>query len=321
MYRVVDLLPLRPAPRRRRVRRAEPIDEHTPRRRSPSRAPTSRRATPCSGSSGSASELRVPGRGAVVRRRRAPDRDRVDAWASRGRRSGSGYSPSRERAARLLEGDPMTEPLARSPATSTPLALRLDALVTGDADAPATAHVASCVDCAAYVERLRREVDAFAAAPRLEPEAFVQAVARRRALEATRRRRARWLGATTSAVLALAACVALFVHVRPPAAPVADAPIEAPSAGPIRFKGGAQVAVVLERHGAQSRETGVLEHRARRPDPRRDRARSRRRRPRPACSPTTARLGGVASSASRLTAGTHFSEGRSPSISESTPAG
>jgi hypothetical protein len=150
----------------------------------------------------------------------------------------------------------MTEPLPDL-RTVHPTGARLDAVVTGDADAHATAHVASCAACAAYVERLRREVDAFAAAPRPEPEAFVQAVARRRAADEPRRRRARWLGATTSA-LALAACVALFVHGRPPAAPITEAPVEAPSAGPIRFKGGSQVAVVVERHGAQSRETGVL---------------------------------------------------------------
>ncbi|HLK90553.1 MAG TPA: hypothetical protein VKZ18_11700 [Polyangia bacterium] len=138
-----------------------------------------------------------------------------------------------------------------------PTGARLDALVTGDADAHATAHVASCAACSAYVEQLRREVDAFAAAPRPEPEAFVQAVNRRRAADEARRHRGRWLGATTSA-LALAACVALFVHERPPALPVTEAPVAAPSVGPIRFKGGSQVAVVVERHGTQSREIGSL---------------------------------------------------------------
>jgi hypothetical protein len=150
----------------------------------------------------------------------------------------------------------MTEPLSDLQNVH-PTGARLDAVVTGDADAHATAHVASCAACAAYVERLSRAVDAFAATPRPEPEAFVQTVTRRRAADQQRRRRARWLGATTSA-LALAACVALFVHARPPEAQMAEAPVAAPSAGPIRFKGGSQVAVIVERHGAQSRETGIL---------------------------------------------------------------
>lgn len=141
--------------------------------------------------------------------------------------------------------------------TTHPAGARLDAVVTGDADRDATAHVASCAECAAYVEGLRREVAAFTAAPHPGPDAFVQAVVRRRAADRTRRRQARWLGATTSA-LALAACLALWVHASPTPAPQPDGPVAGPSAGPIRFKGGSQVAVVVERHGSQSRETGTL---------------------------------------------------------------
>jgi len=138
-----------------------------------------------------------------------------------------------------------------------PTGARLDAVITGDADPHAAAHVASCAECAAYVERLRQGAESFAAAPRPSPEAFVQAVVRRRAAEGARRARSRWIGATTS-VLALAACVVILVRARPITAPPNDVPVVAPGPGPIRFKGGSQVAVIVERRGGQSREMGAL---------------------------------------------------------------
>src|SRR2546425_6047896 len=87
----------------------------------------------------------------------------------------------------------------------------LDAVATGDGDERATAHVASCAECTAYVARLRAEIHAFADAQESKPDDFVRDVMQRRFSGVpSRRRRRAWVATATSA-LALAAGAILFV--------------------------------------------------------------------------------------------------------------
>jgi hypothetical protein len=138
-----------------------------------------------------------------------------------------------------------------------PAGARLDGVATGDSDADANAHVASCAECSAYVAGLREQIDAFSRAQAEHPDGFVASVLQRRAT-AVRRTfpvRARWIVGATS-VLALAAMVLLVLH--PPRNEPLDSGSIGPREGPIRFKGGAQVAVIVEHRGVQSRELGSL---------------------------------------------------------------
>jgi hypothetical protein len=136
-----------------------------------------------------------------------------------------------------------------------PAGARLDAVATGDADAAAIAHVAECAACAAYVDELRGAIETFAEKEGTLPDGFVDRVARARTARKRPRRFSPWVAGATSG-LALAAAGLLLVRVGPGSRP-GDTP-SAPSEGPIRFKGGSQVAVIVEREGRQSRETGVL---------------------------------------------------------------
>jgi hypothetical protein len=140
-----------------------------------------------------------------------------------------------------------------------PAGARLDAVATGDADREALAHVASCPECAAYVGRLREQIEAFSEMQRKSPDGFVEGVVRRRSARAGKRNAGRWAAVVTGG-LALAAGALLFVH-RPGGG--GGGPLEGPSSvggeGPIRFKGGAQVTVIVDHHGTQARETGALQ--------------------------------------------------------------
>jgi hypothetical protein len=155
-----------------------------------------------------------------------------------------------------------------------PAGARLDGVATGDSDAEASAHVASCAECSAYVARLREELDSFSRAQAEHPDGFVASVLQRRAAagngnsvmpdlygragNAVGRRsplRGRWIAGAAS-VLALAAVVLLVL--RPPRSEPLDPAGVGPREGPIRFKGGAQVAVIVEHRGVQSRELGSL---------------------------------------------------------------
>jgi hypothetical protein len=130
-------------------------------------------------------------------------------------------------------------------------------VATGDSDAEANAHVASCAECSAYVARLREEIDAFSRAQAEHPDGFVAAVLQRRATAVRRTfpAHARWMAGATS-ILALAAVVLLLL--RPPRSEPLDSGVVGRREGPIRFKGGAQVAVIVEHRGVQSRELGSL---------------------------------------------------------------
>jgi hypothetical protein len=137
-----------------------------------------------------------------------------------------------------------------------PSGARLDAVATGDADADAVAHVTVCAECRAYVARLREELAEFAGNEGRAADAFAAQVAASRHA-AVSRRRASWWAAAAVPVVALAACVVLFVRAPRPG-PVLDTP-SPPSEGPIRFKGGPQIAVIVQRDGAQVRHTGSLQ--------------------------------------------------------------
>lgn len=141
--------------------------------------------------------------------------------------------------------------------TLHPAGARLDGVATGDSDAEADAHVASCAECSAYVGRLREQIDAFARAQVEHPDGFVASVLQRRATHVRRTFpvRARWIAGATS-VVALAAVVLLVLHL--PRGEPLDSGGVGPREGPIRFKGGAQIAVVVEHRGVQSRELGSL---------------------------------------------------------------
>jgi hypothetical protein len=141
--------------------------------------------------------------------------------------------------------------------TLHPAGARLDGVATGDSDAEANAHVASCAECSAYVARLRDEIDTFSLAQADHPDGFVASVLQRRAT-AVRRTfplSARRIAGAAS-VLALAAVLLLVL--RSPRSEPVDTGGVGPREGPIRFKGGAQVAVIVEHRGVQSRELGSL---------------------------------------------------------------
>lgn len=144
-----------------------------------------------------------------------------------------------------------------------PNAIRLDALAVGDRDDEARAHLEGCAACAAYVTSVAEGAAAFRAGEGARADDFAREVMRRHASAPTSiaRRRGAWqAGAAT--VLALAAAVLLYVRTqRPPIATPPTTPTGAPAIdeGPVRFKGGVQLAVVVDHDGAQSRRTGVLE--------------------------------------------------------------
>ncbi len=141
--------------------------------------------------------------------------------------------------------------------TLHPAGARLDGVATCDSDAEANAHVASCAECSAYVACLRDEINAFSRAQADHPVGFVASVLQRRAtaVRPTFPLRARGIAGAAS-VLALAAVVLLVL--RSPRSEPLDAGGVGPREGPIRFKGGAQVAVIVEHRGVQSRELGSL---------------------------------------------------------------
>ncbi len=154
------------------------------------------------------------------------------------------------------------------PQCEHPAGARLDGVATGDSDADATAHVASCAACSAYVTALRAGIDAFSRQHSERPDGFVDAVIQRRAMETSReppesrrplpagaRSIGRWVAGATS-VLALAAMALLVLRPRS-TEPLGGGGL-VPSEGPIRFKGGAQVAVIVDHRGVQTRELGTL---------------------------------------------------------------
>jgi hypothetical protein len=143
---------------------------------------------------------------------------------------------------------------------------RLDAIIVGAADPDVQAHVAKCEVCAAYVASLTRGAEAFAQHEGARADDFVRRVRAREAASpaplraAAPTRAARWIG-VAAPVVALAAGVVLYVGARGthdhggpgPVSTVVD-----PGEGPARFKGGAQVAVIVDHAGAQTRRTGEV---------------------------------------------------------------
>ncbi len=123
-----------------------------------------------------------------------------------------------------------------------PASRRLEELAAGEPDAQTQAHVDSCVECAAYVARLQSAAQAFATID--DAERFVRSVEARSKRSWTR---AVW----TLVPIAAAAMFFLFVRAPPPATPDATTHGE-------RFKGGLQVAAVVERAGRQERMTGEV---------------------------------------------------------------
>ncbi|HEV3193873.1 MAG TPA: hypothetical protein VGY54_25385, partial [Polyangiaceae bacterium] len=123
-----------------------------------------------------------------------------------------------------------------------PAGRRLEELAAGEPDAQTQAHVDSCTGCAAYVARLQSGARAFAATD--DAERFVRSV------EARSKRS--WTPAVWTLVpIAAAAMFFLFVRAAPPA--TSDATTHGD-----RFKGGVQVAAVMERAGRQERMTGEV---------------------------------------------------------------
>jgi hypothetical protein len=163
-----------------------------------------------------------------------------------------------------------------------PASHRLEEVALKEGDAEAVAHVASCELCAAYVQRLQEGARAFAADPAMDAAEFVRQVAARKrvfASGASRLYRLVWIGAPA----AIAAAILLFVRAprsvhdvrdgtsarltTPPSADVPPAAPERQSYGSLpetRFKGGVQLAAVIEHGGQQERVT--REVRARRGD-------------------------------------------------------
>jgi hypothetical protein len=138
--------------------------------------------------------------------------------------------------------------------TTHPDGSRLDAIAIGAGDEETRAHIAGCRACASYVDAVARGAEAFAKSEATRADAFVQAVRRR---ERAAVPRFAWAGGVASA-LALAAGVILIVRSR-------EAPmhrdraesVETPE-GPVRFKGGMRIAIIVEHAGAQSLQTGAL---------------------------------------------------------------
>jgi hypothetical protein len=120
---------------------------------------------------------------------------------------------------------------------------RLDHLALGDRDPQAERHVAGCAECRGYIERAATAAGQFAASAGGSSAALAQATRQR--LTRVQRRRALLggLGAVAAAALVL-------VFIRPRAEP------------PVRFKGGPQLAVVLDRAGVQVRAGAAVSVRA-----------------------------------------------------------
>jgi hypothetical protein len=153
-----------------------------------------------------------------------------------------------------------------------PASHRLEEVALKEGDAETVAHVASCEPCAAYVQRLQEGARAFAADPAMDAAEFVRQVAARKRVfagSASRFFRLAWIGAP----VAVAAAVLLFMHApravhdvrdgtsprltTPPSADVPSAP-RGQSYGALpetRFKGGTQLAAVIEHGGQQERVT------------------------------------------------------------------
>lgn len=129
----------------------------------------------------------------------------------------------------------------------------LDALAIGEGDAQTRTHAETCATCAAYVEAVAKGAAAFASNEGTRADAFVASVQRR---DRARVRRIPWVGAVASAVV-LAAGTLLFVHAQSASAPNVPPVAVESSEGPIRFKGGTQVAIIVEHDGSQTRETGA----------------------------------------------------------------
>lgn len=138
--------------------------------------------------------------------------------------------------------------------TQHPAGFRLDALAAGDPDDEARVHVDACDACRAYVDGLRAEAEA-APTDRDAARAFVARLAPSPSPAAARSRpriaRVAWVAGP------LLAAALLFLVVRRPATPdERGAPsAETPES---RFKGGIQLAVVLDRGGDQRRITSEV---------------------------------------------------------------
>ena len=138
---------------------------------------------------------------------------------------------------------------------------RLDPLAVGFGDEQARAHVGSCVACAKYVEILARGSEAFA-----KDEMALQRFVRGAHIK-ERGRRKRFVGAWVGGGASLlAAGLALFVHHREdplgePIVATASEERRPSSTGDAipRFKGGTQVAVIVDHLGVQDRRTGPVE--------------------------------------------------------------
>ncbi|HZW73040.1 MAG TPA: hypothetical protein VFF43_05810 [Caldimonas sp.] len=145
-----------------------------------------------------------------------------------------------------------------TPADRHPEPARLDALAVGERDDAASAHLDACDACARYVAALKSGAENFAREEAPKADRFVLAVRAREAALARSRRRAAVVAAG-STVLALAACVLLYVKVQHVPWPSgALGPVDT-TQGSIRFKGGTQVNVIVDHGGAQSRRAGPLE--------------------------------------------------------------
>jgi len=139
-------------------------------------------------------------------------------------------------------------------ATEHPPAHRLDAIAAGDADEASEAHVKTCAACAAYVDGLRAEAEAWRA--KAEPKAFAAQVKARATRDSAKKRaRVAW---AIAPVLAAAAALVLWIGRAPSVDPIGHAPPEVAS----RFKGGPVVAVVRDRDGRQERLEGDFAVRA-----------------------------------------------------------
>jgi hypothetical protein len=141
-----------------------------------------------------------------------------------------------------------------------PDGMRLDALAIGEVDDEARAHVAECSACGAYVTAVAEGARTFTREDACRAGEFIEAVRQHERAEALRNRgRARTRWAAAAPALALAAGVALFVHLRGSRTPEgAVAAIDNPAEVPMRFKGGMQAVVIVDHLGVQSRNAGAL---------------------------------------------------------------
>jgi hypothetical protein len=134
-----------------------------------------------------------------------------------------------------------------------PASHRLEEVALKEGDAEAVAHVASCEPCAAYVQRLQEGARAFAADPAMDAAKFVRQVAGRKRVfagNASRFFRLAWIGTP----VAVAAAVLLFLHARVHDVRDGTAP-RLTTLPETRFKGGMQLAAVIEHAGRQERVT------------------------------------------------------------------